>query len=85
LSTNDPGAELRELARAVRFDCEDVCEFGLHVLDEFIARPHPTGLRDAADLFALAGRRVRALHDQLHGDDGTVPRSPSPGSRRGAD
>ena len=72
MSTSDPRDELRELARAVRFDCEDVCEFGLHVLDTYIARPHPTALRDAADLFALAGRRVRALHDRLHGDDGTV-------------
>jgi len=42
------------------------------VLDDYIARPHPTALRDAADLFAHAGRRVRALHDQLHGGDDTV-------------
>ena len=79
MSTIDPGDDLRELARAVRFHCEDVCEFGLHVLDDYIARPHPTALRDAADLFAHAGRRVRALHDQLHGGAGTVVPLAEPG------
>ena len=84
MSTIDPGDELRELARAVRFHCEDVCEFGLHVLDDYIARPHPTALHDAADLFAHAGRRVRALHDHLHGGDGTVVSLPEQGQQREA-
>lgn len=79
MSTIDPGGEVRDLARAVRFDCEDVCEFGLHVLDDYIARPDPTALRNAADLFALAGRRVRALHDQLHGGEGSVLSVAEPG------
>ena len=73
MSTTDPRDEPRDLALAVRFDCEDVCEFGLHVLDDYIARPRATALRDAADLFALAARRVRALHDEVHGGEGTGP------------
>jgi hypothetical protein len=91
LSTIDASDELRELARAVRFNCEDVCEFGLQLLDDYIARPHPTVLLNAANLFALAGRRVRAMHDQIHGGDGTVLSLAEPavagggGRARGAD
>ena len=82
MSSIDPGDDLRELARAVRFHCEDVCEFGLHVLDDYIGRPHPTALLNAANLFALAGRRVRALHDQIHGN-GTVLSLAEPGVAEG--
>ena len=85
MSTLDPRDEPRELARPVRFDRDDVCAFGVHALDDDIAHPHPTGLRDAADLFASPP--AASARFTTGSTAAMAPASPSPSrrSRREAD